>query len=304
MALKGYTNDYTNIGKETDFTMKTKITTGAQLAAKAIRVAKECKTLYVMGCFGAPMNAANKKRYTANHSYNKQAARTSMIRAASADTFGFDCVCLIKGLLWGWCADTTKNYGGAVYKANNVPDIGADQMIAICKEVSTNFNIIEVGEAVWMSGHIGIYVGNGLAVECTPVWDNKVQITACNCDKSGYHRRNWTKHGKLPYVTYGTGCTAGTTITTTETTEKKEGGNATQKETWIPKKGDTVYYNGNVYYNNANAATGFSCKGGLATITLDPYRLGKSKHPYHLVRVSGKGSTVWGWVDAGSFTKA
>ena len=82
-------------------TVATKITTAAQLAERCLDVAQNYKTLYVMGCFGAPMTAANKKRYTQNHSYNKQAARTKMINAASADTFGFDCVCLIKGLLWG-----------------------------------------------------------------------------------------------------------------------------------------------------------------------------------------------------------
>lgn len=29
------------------------------------------KTLYVMGCFGAPLTTANKKRYSSNNSYNK-----------------------------------------------------------------------------------------------------------------------------------------------------------------------------------------------------------------------------------------
>lgn len=69
---------------------------------KLIDAAQNHKTLYVMGCFGAPMTAANKTRYTQNHKYNRQTARTAMIKAASADTFGFDCVCLIKGILWGW----------------------------------------------------------------------------------------------------------------------------------------------------------------------------------------------------------
>lgn len=77
-------------------------------------------------------------------------------------------------------------------------------MIKVCKNVTTDFSRIEVGEAVWMEGHIGVYVGDGLAVECTPRWKNKVQITACNRNVSGYDRRNWTKHGKLPYVEYKT----------------------------------------------------------------------------------------------------
>lgn len=176
-----------------------------EFVQKAIDIAKNYKTLYVMGCIGAPLNDTNKQKYYSNHEYNKQASRRSMIKAASADTFGFDCVCLIKAILWGWNGNKNKNYGGATYASNNVPDINADTMITKCKDVSTNFKKIEVGEALWCPGHIGIYIGDGLAVECTPSWDNCVQITAvCNIgSKSGYNVRKWVKHGKLPYITYG-----------------------------------------------------------------------------------------------------
>ena len=188
--------------------MKSKV-----LVDKAVDIAQHYKTLYVMGCFGAPMTAANKKRYTQNHSYNKAAARVAMINAATADTFGFDCVNLIKGILWGWTGDKGKTYGGAAYptaaalKAGACPDVGADGMIAKCTGVSTTgWASMLPGEAVWMSGHIGIYIGNGLAVECTPKWANKVQITAVGNigAKSGYKTRKWTKHGHLPYVEYDT----------------------------------------------------------------------------------------------------
>lgn len=174
----------------------------SEFVKKLEEVAKNYKTLYIMGCFGAPMNSKNKTRYCSNHSYNKAAARTKMIQAATADTFGFDCVCLIKGILWGWCGDKSRTYGGASYAVNGVPDINADQMIKVCSGVTTDFSTIEVGEAVWTTGHIGVYIGNGLAVECTPKWINCVQITACNCVKPGYNTRNWKKHGKLPYINY------------------------------------------------------------------------------------------------------
>lgn len=177
----------------------------SELVSKALSIAKNRKTLYVMGCFGAPMTAANKKRYTTNHSYNKAAARVKMINAASADTFGFDCVCLIKGILWGWNGDQNKTYGGAVYASNGVPDIGADQMITKCPDASTTgWASMESGEVVWTTGHIGIYIGDGLAVECTPKWDNCVQVTAvANIgSKSGYNARTWKKHGHIPYVEY------------------------------------------------------------------------------------------------------
>ena len=174
----------------------------SEFVRKLKDVAVNYKTLYVNGCFGSPMTATNKKRFTTNTSYNKQASRTAMINAATADTFGFDCVCLIKGILWGWNGSKTKTHGGAVYKTNGVPDINADTMIQVCTNLSTDFSKIEVGEAVWMKGHIGVYIGDGLVVECSPAWKNGVQITACNCSKTGYNRRNWTKHGKLPYIEY------------------------------------------------------------------------------------------------------
>lgn len=173
-----------------------------ELASKCMDIAQNHKTLYVMGCFGAPLTEANKERYCNNHSYNKKSSRQEMILSASSDTFGFDCVNLIKAILWGWNGDKSKNYGGAKYASNGVPDIDADVMINNCKEVSTDFSGLEVGEVVWMPGHIGVYIGDGLAVECTPTWENGVQITACNCNKTGYNRRNWKKHGKLPYITY------------------------------------------------------------------------------------------------------
>ena len=50
--------------------------------------------------------------------------------------------------------------------------------------------------------HFAVYIGDGKAVECTPSWKNKVQITACNCVKPGYDTRTWKKHGKLPYIDY------------------------------------------------------------------------------------------------------
>lgn len=176
--------------------------TNKEFAAKLIDVAKNYKTLYVNGCFGAPMTEKNKERYTKNTEYNRRPERTAMINAASSDTFGFDCVCLLKGILWGWCGDQSKQYGGAIYKSNGVGDIAVNSMLEKCSDVSEDFSKIEVGEFLWMEGHVGAYVGDGLAVECTPKWENKVQITACNRSISGYNRRNWVKHGKLPFINY------------------------------------------------------------------------------------------------------
>ena len=181
-----------------------RIRTARELAAAAVNVAENFKTLYVMGCFGAPMTDYGKKRYSDNHEYNRKKARKEMILGAAADTFGFDCGGLFKGLLWGWRGDAGHKYGGAEYGAGGVPDVGANQLIAICRDVSTDFSRIQIGECLWLKGHVGIYIGNGRAVECTPGWKNGVQITAVKNIRSGTGH-NWTKHGKIPWVTYEDG---------------------------------------------------------------------------------------------------
>lgn len=153
------------------------------------------RTLYVMGCFGAPMNDANKERYCNNNPYNKKPERTAMIKNATSSTFGFDCVCLIKGILWGWKADTKAQYGGAKYSSNDVPDVGTEEMLNYCTDVSGDMSTVTKGEYLWMNGHCGIYIGDGKVVECTPAWSNGVQITRL-------YQRQWLKHGKLKWIDY------------------------------------------------------------------------------------------------------
>lgn len=59
--------------------------------------------------------------------------------------------------------------------------------------------------------------------------------------------------------------------------------------------GDEVMFTGCIHYTSSYAsAVGKSCKAGLAKVT----QLAKGNtHPIHLINVSGKGSTVWGWVN-------
>ncbi len=176
------------------------------LVNKAKEIATQYKTLYVMGCFGSPLNAKNKARFVKNNPYNERPERTKLINAATASTFGFDCVNLIKGILWGWDGNKNATYGGAVYASNGVPDVNADTLIKHCTNVSTSFRNMVPGEILWMSGHVGVYIGDGLCVECTPIWKDGVQITAVGNigAKSGYKTRTWTKHGKLKYIEYVT----------------------------------------------------------------------------------------------------
>lgn len=169
--------------------------TNTEFANMALKIAENYKTLYVLGGIGSPLTDARKEQVIKNYKYNEK--RSAKIRAASKDTCAFDCVGLIKSILWGWNGSLNKAHGGATYNSNNVPDVGADAMIKKCSNISTDFSNIKVGEMVWMSGHCGIYAGNGVVVESTPSWKDGVQKTTLK-------QRNWIKHGQLPWVTYPT----------------------------------------------------------------------------------------------------
>ena len=227
---------------------------------KAKQIANGKNTIYILGCFGAPMNAKNIKRYTNNNLFN--ASRAQMIQNCTSDTFGFDCVGLIKGILWGWNGNTNHTYGGATYKANGVGDLGANGMIGRCLNVSTNFNKIDIGEVVWMDGHIGIYIGSGLAIECTPKWDNKVQITAVGNIGSvnGYHVRTWTKHGKLPWIDYS--------VLTNGSAQPKE--DTSIIKIYVVKKGDTLWGIAQKQLGNGNRYKEIMSLNKLTTTLITP----------------------------------
>lgn len=173
-----------------------------EFAKKALNIAENYNTAYVWGAFGLVANASNMQRMI--NQYSKNNKYLARARQIYGNGYFFDCVGLIKGILWGWCGNASATYGGAKYTSNGVPDVSADQMINLCSGVSTDFTNIAVGEAVWLTGHIGIYIGNGIVVEATPAWNGGVQKSAlANIGSiSGLNSRKWTRHGKLPYISY------------------------------------------------------------------------------------------------------
>jgi hypothetical protein len=168
------------------------------------KIIAAAKTVYLWGTFGAPLTNSlifNKsKQYPSWYSLQRQARFKSLV---GKNYFAFDCVGLIKAILWGWVGNA-ESYGGAKYTANQVPDIDANVMIKMCTHVSMEFDNIIPGEVVWMKGHIGIYIGEGKVVECTPSFKDGVQITALENigEIKGLNSRKWTSHGQLPWVNY------------------------------------------------------------------------------------------------------
>lgn len=196
-----------------------------ELKKKLLDVVKNYKTVYMYGCWGQVVTNSiintKAKQYAWWYTPKKVAQLKKLV---GKGYFAFDCVCLIKSILWGWSGSTSKSNGGAIYGSNGVQDISANGMIAKCTNISTDFSTIEIGEAVWLPGHIGIFIGNDKIVECTPAWKNKVQITKLS-------QRNWVKHGKLPYIVY-----KNTTSETSKGTITISGGS------WNIRKGPATTY--------------------------------------------------------------
>jgi cell wall-associated NlpC family hydrolase len=174
----------------------------SNFVSRLYSIATTKKTVYAWGMFGSTITKSRiqgkAKQYPYWYTDRKIATVFAPLYGSNPPVWGFDCIGLIKGVLWEWVGDENKVFGGGVYASANVPDISADAMIERCHEVSNSFSSISVGEYLWMKGHCGIYIGNGRVVESTPKWNNGVQVTALTA-------RNWLKHGKLPWVEYSEG---------------------------------------------------------------------------------------------------
>lgn len=186
------------------------VMTAKEMINKCIDIATNYKTIYMYACYGFQVTdktIANKKAQNNNTWYTRNPSavrKLEQVANQTPPTWGFDCVNLLKGILWGWTGDASKEKGGAVYAANGVPDTNANGMFSRCLNQSSDFSNIQPGEAVWLEQHIGLYIGDNLVVECTPSFSNKVLISglANVANSSKYPNRKWAKHGFLPWLDY------------------------------------------------------------------------------------------------------
>lgn len=175
--------------------------TGEQLAQKCLEIVNNYKTCYAKGTFGQNATDAFIDSKTKQYPQWYTKDRVKMLKGLPDDTKLFDCVGVPKAILWG--------FPNTVYTSNGVPDLNDSSMWNVCTDKTQSFSNIEVGELTHMQGHVGIYIGNGKCVECTPSWRNGVQITAVQNMGAiaGLPSRKWEGHGKLPYVSYKGGGT-------------------------------------------------------------------------------------------------
>lgn len=101
-----------------------------------------------------------------------------------------DCIGLIKSYAW-YNADS----GQITVGSSGFTDCGANTIWNNVKEGGTISTMPDIpGLAVWMDGHIGVYVGNGEVIEA--------QGTAYGVVKTQLKNRGWTKWMKIPNIKY------------------------------------------------------------------------------------------------------
>ena len=101
-----------------------------------------------------------------------------------------DCVGLIKSYGWLDADDLRIRYG-----SGGMPDIGADAMYYNAQVKGALDTMPETpGLAVWRSGHIGVYVGDGEVIEAMG--------TAYGVVRTKLAERSWTAWLEIPYISY------------------------------------------------------------------------------------------------------
>ena len=169
-----------------------------------IEQALSAKTAYLWGCFGHPVGQTIINQKAAQYPTWYTAARIAYFESLIGQGyFGFDCVNVIKGILWGWNGNLSSFTGGAAYGSQGVPDTNANGFFQLCTAKTNDFSSIIRGAIVWTDGHVGVYRGNREVIEVTFRWDDGVQVTGVrNLGDYRTKSRTWKQWGLCPFIEY------------------------------------------------------------------------------------------------------
>ena len=166
-----------------------------------VEYAKKCLALgndsiYLYGSFGQKLTEAFITQKAKQYIYNvsRQKIYKNCLNSSGTE-YAFDCVGLIKAYLWG---------GHGNVKYNSKQDKSANGMYNAAK-VKGKINTMPETEGllVHMNGHIGIYIGNGYVIECTPSKNfAKQDHKGGGVCKTKLSDRKWTGWCECPYITY------------------------------------------------------------------------------------------------------
>lgn len=146
---------------------------------------------YVYGTYGTVLNEKMLKSKMSQYP-DEVAVYEEFIRQNWLGGRTADCAGLIKG--YGW--HNTKS-GAIEIGSNGMLDVGANGMYNNATEKGSMNTMPDIpGLAVWMDGHIGIYIGNGEVIEA--------MNTKKGVQKTQLEGRGWSAWLKIPYINYKT----------------------------------------------------------------------------------------------------
>lgn len=164
--------------------------------ARWLREQAKCKRPYWYGTYYLKCTETllNKKKRQYPSHYTEKRMPTYRKHIADGQICG-DCVNgAIKGAIWSELGKREP-----VYKSHGCPDTNADGMFEYCKRAGMDWGAIstmpdEIGLAVRMGGHVGVYVGNGEVAE----WRG----FAYGCVITKLTARKWLHWYRLPWTEY------------------------------------------------------------------------------------------------------
>ena len=165
-----------------------------EYAKKALALGND--SIYVYGAFGQELSESLINQKAKQYLYNlPRKGKYKKCLDSAGREYAFDCVGLIKAYLWG-------GHGNVKYNASQ--DKSANGMLSASKVKGKINTIPETpGLLVHMSGHIGIYIGGGYVIECTPnTTFAKQDHKAGGVCKTKLSARKWTSWCECPYITY------------------------------------------------------------------------------------------------------
>lgn len=237
-----------------------------------VEYAKKCLALgndsiYLYGSFGQKLTTAfiNQKAKQYVYNISRQSIYKKCMNSEGTE-YAFDCVGLIKSYIWG-------GYGKVDYNKNQ--DVSANGMYNKAKVKGKISTMPEtIGLLVHMSGHIGIYIGNGYVIECTPAKAfAKQNHGGGGVCKTKLTDRKWVHWLECPFIEYKEEVKTPTTTTTPSTSSLKY------------SKNNKIILNGYLYSTSDGVGKGAKKTNYKGTITI--VKKGAAK-PYHIDKL--------GWV--------
>lgn len=239
--------------------------TSKQLADFVENKAVNVSSAYMWGEYGRTITeqtiAQKAKQYPARYSKTRQKYLSTL---TNGYWIGCDCVGLIKWFLWTDCGQHDIKY-----------DKNTDLNVTGFKRKCTGLDSIkdipeQRGLLVFMSGHVGVYLGEGAVGECT------LSSRGDGIVISDIETASWVEFGRLSLLDYGK-----------------------QQESEPISVGDVVQFTGSVHYSNGFTSAGLPARKGPARVT--HYRP-NYRHPYHIIHTDTT-SNVYGWVDSDTIYK-